>query len=67
MRLTKMHRLLMTSKQHLRYLTTILEENGFTDIQAAFDGVKAWKRLRPSDPATTSSTSACPRKRHYGL
>ena len=49
-------------KQNVRYLTTILEENGFTDIQAAFDGVEGLEKAETFRPGLILLDLRMPKK-----
>ena len=49
-------------KQNVRYLTTILEENGFTDIHAAFDGVEGLEKVESVRPGLILLDLRMPRK-----
>jgi CheY-like chemotaxis protein len=49
-------------KQNVRYLTTILEENGFTDIQAAFDGVEGLEKVKKVMPGLILLDLRMPKK-----
>ena len=49
-------------KQNVRYLTTILEENGFTDIHAAFDGVEGLEKVESVKPGLILLDLRMPRK-----
>ncbi|MBI5584013.1 MAG: response regulator [Deltaproteobacteria bacterium] len=48
--------------QNVRYLTTILEENGFTDIQAAFDGVDGLAKVASFQPGLILLDLRMPKK-----
>ncbi|RPH89295.1 MAG: response regulator, partial [Desulfobacteraceae bacterium] len=48
--------------QNVRYLTTILEENGFTDIQAASDGVEGLEKVATVKPGLILLDLRMPRK-----
>jgi CheY-like chemotaxis protein len=49
-------------QQNVRYLTTILEENGFTDIQAAADGVEGLEKVATVKPGLILLDLRMPRK-----
>ena len=49
-------------QQNVRYLTTILEENGFTDIQAAFDGVEGLEKVETVKPGLILLDLRMPKK-----
>jgi CheY-like chemotaxis protein len=48
--------------QNVRYLTTILEENGFTDIEAAFDGVEGLAKVASFQPGLILLDLRMPKK-----
>lgn len=48
--------------QNVRYLTTILEENGFTDIQGAFDGVDGLAKVASFQPGLILLDLRMPKK-----
>jgi two-component system alkaline phosphatase synthesis response regulator PhoP len=48
--------------QNVRYLTTILEENGFTDIQGAFDGVEGLAKVASFQPGLILLDLRMPKK-----
>ena len=55
-------------KQNVRYLTTILEENGFTDIHAAFDGVEGLEKVESVRPGLYPARPPhAQEKRHHGV
>ncbi len=49
-------------QKNVRYLTTILEENGFTDIQAAFDGVEGLEKVETDKPGLILLDLRMPKK-----
>ncbi len=49
-------------QSNVRYLTTILEENGFTDIQAAFDGVEGLEKVETVKPGLILLDLRMPKK-----
>ena len=49
-------------QQNVRYLTTILEENGFRDIQAAFDGVEGLAKVASFQPGLILLDLRMPKK-----
>ncbi|MBI4776891.1 MAG: response regulator [Deltaproteobacteria bacterium] len=49
-------------KENVRYLTTVLEENGFKDIHAAFDGVEGVEKIWKLDPGLILLDLRMPRK-----
>jgi CheY-like chemotaxis protein len=49
-------------RQNVRYLTTLLEENGFTDIEAAFDGVEGLEKVEAFRPGLILLDLRMPKK-----
>jgi len=49
-------------KENVRYLTTILEENGFRDIHGAFDGEEGLNKVKEVDPGLILLDLRMPRK-----
>jgi two-component system alkaline phosphatase synthesis response regulator PhoP len=49
-------------KENVRYLTTILEENGFEDIHAAFDGVEGLNKVKEIAPGLILLDLRMPKK-----
>lgn len=49
-------------KENVRYLTTILEENGFKDIHAAYDGAEGMERVRALKPGLILLDLRMPKK-----
>lgn len=49
-------------KENVRYLSTILEENGFTDIHSAFDGEEGLDKVRELSPGLILLDLRMPRK-----
>ena len=49
-------------KENVRYLTTVLEENGFKDIHAAYDGVEGLEKIWEVEPGLILLDLRMPRK-----
>ena len=49
-------------KENVRYLTTILEENGFDDIHGAFDGEEGLSKVKEVDPGLILLDLRMPKK-----
>lgn len=49
-------------KENVRYLTTILEENGFKDIHGAFDGAEGLKKIKALKPGLVLLDLRMPKK-----
>lgn len=49
-------------KENVRYLTTILEENGFKDIHGAFDGEEGLDKVKEVDPGLILLDLRMPKK-----
>jgi len=52
-------------KENVRYLTTILEENGFDDIHGAFDGEEGLSKVKEVDPGLILLDLRMPKKAGY--
>jgi len=49
-------------RENVRYLTTILEENGFKDIHGAFDGEEGLRKVKEVDPGLILLDLRMPKK-----